>query len=299
MKPSAYIGRFAPSPTGALHAGSVVTALASWLDARAHHGQWLLRIEDLDPPREIQGAAAQIIQTLRALGLHWDGEVSFQSRNGARYEDALARLRSTGHVYACACSRTDIARYWQTRQAVADASLQEWPYPGTCRAGMPAGRSVRSWRLRVPPGIEHFEDRRCGLQQEDVGRRTGDFVLRRADGLWAYQLAVVVDDAAQGVTDIVRGEDLLDSTPRQRVLQRALGLPMPSTLHVGLVLGADGQKLSKQNGATAVDATRPLDVLGSALRALSLPAPTAHSLASWLEQATASWAAMYRRTSAE
>jgi glutamyl-Q tRNA(Asp) synthetase len=299
MKPSAYIGRFAPSPTGALHAGSVVTALASWLDARAHHGQWLLRIEDLDPPREIQGAAAQIIQTLRALGLHWDGEVSFQSRNGARYEDALARLRSTGHAYACACSRTDIARYWQTRQAVANASLQEWPYPGTCRAGMPEGRSVRSWRLRVPPGIEHCEDRRCGLQQEDVGRRTGDFVLRRADGLWAYQLAVVVDDAVQGVTDIVRGEDLLDSTPRQRVLQRALGLPMPSTLHVGLVLGADGQKLSKQNGATAVDATRPLDVLGSALRALSLPAPTAHSLASWLEQATASWAAMYRRTSAE
>jgi glutamyl-Q tRNA(Asp) synthetase len=299
MKPSAYIGRFAPSPTGALHAGSVVTALASWLDARAHQGQWLLRIEDLDPPREIHGAATQIIQTLRALGLHWDGEVSFQSRNGKRYEDALARLRSTGHAYACACSRTDIARYWQTRHAGADASLQDWPYPGICRAGVPAGRSVRSWRLCVPPGIEHFEDRRCGLQQEDVARRTGDFVLRRADGLWAYQLAVVVDDAAQGVTDIVRGEDLLDSTPRQRVLQRALGLPMPSTLHVGLVLGADGQKLSKQNGATAVDATRPLDALGSAIRALGLPAPTARGLASWLEQATASWAAMHRRDSAE
>ncbi|MFZ9405737.1 MAG: tRNA glutamyl-Q(34) synthetase GluQRS [Burkholderiaceae bacterium] len=293
MKSSAYIGRFAPSPTGALHAGSVVTALASFLDARAHRGQWLLRIEDIDPPREVQGASVQIIQTLQALGLCWDGDVTFQSQNTARYEDALVRLKACGQAYPCGCSRTEIARRWQAMHPASRSVQQEWPYPGTCRQGMVEGRAVRSWRLRVPTGIEVFADRRCGERQEDVSSNTGDFVLRRADGLWAYQLAVVIDDAAQGVTDIVRGEDLLDSTARQRVLQRALGLSMPRTLHVGLVMGDDGQKLSKQNGAVPVSTARPLEVLGLALRTLGLPEPSSHNPEDWLQQATASWAARW------
>jgi len=290
MSSAHYVGRFAPSPTGALHAGSIVTALASWLDARAHQGRWLLRIEDIDPPREVAGAADQIITTLRELGLHWDGEVSFQSRNTARYEAALAQLQASHKAYACSCSRSQIARFWQAQGLAHPKPGQEWPYPGICRAGLAAGRPIRSWRLRVPAGVETFEDRRCGLQHEDVEQAVGDFVLRRADGFWAYQLAVVVDDAAQGVTDIVRGQDLLDSTPRQRILQRALGLPLPRTLHVGLVLGADGHKLSKQNGAMPINPGQPLRVLGDALHALGLPLPSEGRLQAWLAQATASWA---------
>lgn len=293
MNPEIYVGRFAPSPTGALHAGSIVTALASWLDARAHQGRWLLRIEDIDPPREVAGAAQQIMHSLQALGLHWDGEVSFQSRNQPRYEAALTHLQTAGQVYACACSRSQIARHWLSRGQAQPANGQEWPYPGTCRAKCVSGQDIRSWRLCVPAGTERFHDRRCGQQKEDVQHRVGDFILRRADGLWAYQLAVVVDDAAEGVTDIVRGEDLLDSTPRQRVLQRALGLPLPRTLHVGLVLGPDGQKLSKQNGARAIDTTQPIRVLGDALHALGLPVPSESALPAWLEQATASWAAAW------
>ena len=261
MSSAHYVGRFAPSPTGALHAGSIVTALASWLDARAHQGRWLLRIEDIDPPREVAGAADQIITTLRELGLHWDGEVSFQSRNTARYEAALAQLQASHKAYACSCSRSQIARFWQAQGLAHPKPGQEWPYPGTCRAGLAAGRPIRSWRLRVPAGVETFEDRRCGLQHEDVEQAVGDFVLRRADGFWAYQLAVVVDDAAQGVTEIVRGQDLLDSTPRQRILQRALGLPLPRTLHVGLVLGSDGYNVSKQNGAITQKHRPPLRLL--------------------------------------
>jgi len=290
MSPAHYVGRFAPSPTGALHAGSIVTALASWLDARAHEGRWLLRIEDIDPPREVPGAAQQIIQTLQALGLRWDGEVRFQSRQGPRYETALTQLQTHGQAYACACSRSQITRYWQAQGRTRPREGQEWPYPGTCRPGLAAEQSVRSWRLRVPAGLEIFEDRRCGLQQEDVEQTAGDFVLRRADGLWAYQLAVVVDDGADGITDVVRGEDLLESTPRQRILQRALNVPMPRTLHVGLVLGADGHKLSKQNGAVAIDPRQPIRVLGDAMTALGLPPPSEVSLAPWLAQATATWA---------
>lgn len=291
MNPAPYVGRFAPSPTGALHAGSIVTALASWLDARAHRGRWLLRIEDIDPPREVSGAADQIIATLQALGLHWDGEVSFQSHNTPRYEAALTQLKATRDVYACACSRSQIAQHWRAQGRPPPLQGQEWPYPGTCRAGLAAAQPIRSWRLRVPEGLETFKDRRCGHQEENVQQAIGDFVLRRADGLWAYQLAVVVDDAADGVTDVVRGEDLLDSTPRQRVLQRALNLPLPRTLHVGLVLGADGHKLSKQNGAVAIDPSQPIRILDEALSALGLPLPCEHSLEAWLTQATASWAA--------
>jgi glutamyl-Q tRNA(Asp) synthetase len=295
-----YIGRFAPSPTGPLHAGSVVTALASWLDARAHGGQWLVRIEDIDPPRETPGAAVQILETLTRLGLHWDGEVSVQSSHSHRYQEALQRLIRNGRAFPCRCSRSDIQRHWKSLGQAGPAPGQEWAYPGTCRP--PVGLDVaadidtprdapRSWRLLVPAGVESFLDRRCGLQHENVLSRAGDFVLRRADGLWTYQLAVVVDDAAQGITDIVRGEDLLDSTPRQRILQKALGHPLPRTLHVGLVRGPDGQKLSKQNGATAVDPHRPLEVLGRAMHSLGLPVPTAIALDSWLAQATTAWAA--------
>jgi len=295
-----YIGRFAPSPTGPLHAGSIVTALASWLDARAHRGQWLVRIEDIDPPREMPGAAAHILDTLTRLGLHWDGEVSVQSRHSPRYEAALQRLIRSGRAFHCRCSRSDIQRHWKALGQAAPDPGREWPYPGTCRPPIGPGIAAivdtppdapRSWRLLVPEGVESFLDRRCGLHQENVLSQAGDFVLRRADGLWTYQLAVVVDDAAQGITDIVRGEDLLDSTPRQRVLQKALNHPLPRTLHVGLVCGPDGQKLSKQNGATAVDPHRPLEILGHAMRALGLPVPTAIALDSWLAQATAAWAA--------
>lgn len=298
-----YIGRFAPSPTGPLHAGSIVTALASWLDARAHGGRWLLRIEDLDPPREVPGAAGQIIDCLQRLGLHWDDEICFQSQRGAHYAAALEELQTCGQAYACTCSRADILRHWARLGIQAPSGGREWPYPGTCRNGAQSGartdRSDRSdyrpcsWRLRVPAGIESFVDRRCGPQHEDVLNHAGDFVLRRADGLWAYQLAVVVDDAAQGVTDIVRGEDLLDSTPRQRVLQRALGRPHPRTMHLALVLGSDGHKLSKQNGAMPVDPSDPLAVLNQALQALELPRPVATHRQDWLAQATASWAARW------
>jgi glutamyl-Q tRNA(Asp) synthetase len=301
-----YVGRFAPSPTGPLHAGSILTALASWLDARAHGGRWLLRIEDIDPPREVPGAAAQIMQCLVQLGLHWDGEIRFQSRHQHRYEAALRQLIQAGRTYPCRCSRADIQRHWSRQGRTSPEPGREWPYPGTCRAGIAAGSregieaephaADRSWRLLVPPGIESFEDRRCGAQQENLLERAGDFVLRRSDGLWAYQLAVVVDDAADGITDIVRGEDLLDSTPRQRVLQRALNQAMPRTLHVGLVLGADGQKLSKQNGASAVDTRRPIEVLSQALHSLGLPLPSAHTLPAWLSQAVDLWAARLDQT---
>ena len=240
-----YRGRFAPSPTGLLHAGSLLTAVASCLDARRHGGEWWLRIEDLDPPREMPGASSRILATLEAFGFEWDGELVYQHDRHERYAAALERLIAAGVAYPCACTRKDIAR-------VAVRGIDGPVYPGTCRHGLPAGQAARAWRLRVPAGPVRFIDRIVGEQVQDVARDVGDFVLRRADGLWAYQLAVVVDDADQGMTDIVRGADLLDSTPRQIVLMHALGVPVPRHAHVPLVVNAAGEKLSKQTLAPAI-----------------------------------------------
>ena len=289
-----YTGRFAPSPTGPLHAGSLVAALASWLDARAHGGAWLVRMEDVDTPRCVPGADRLILQQLADCGLVSDGPVLWQSQRGPAYQQALDKLIAEQHAYPCACSRKDIAA------ALANAHKPrhgELVYPGTCRPehGGLRGRTARAWRFFIPSDQApvHWHDRRLGTQQQDVARDVGDFVLKRADGLWAYQLAVVVDDAAQGVTHVVRGEDLADNTPRQMLLQTALGLPTPCYLHTPLVLAADGQKLSKQTGAAALDLSDPLAALNRAAQALGLPpaegTPQA-ALATW----TAAWPSAWR-----
>lgn len=285
--PSAYRGRFAPSPTGALHAGSLVAALASWLDARAHGGAWLVRIEDVDTPRCVPGADREILRQLAACGLVPDEPPLWQSTRGAAYAQALQQLVQAGQAYACGCTRKDIATWWQAR-GVRPQPDAELVYPGTCRAGL-NGKPARAWRLRVE-GTVHWQDRRLGPQAQDVARAVGDFVLKRADGLWAYQLAVVVDDAAQGITDVVRGEDLADNTARQILLQRALGLPTPRYLHTPLVLAADGRKLSKQNGAAPLDLADPLEALRRAAAALRLPPCAGATPAEWLQQAVQAWA---------
>jgi glutamyl-Q tRNA(Asp) synthetase len=259
-----YIGRFAPSPSGPLHFGSLVAALASWLDARAAAGRWLVRIEDLDKPRVLPGAAGDILRTLRALGLEWDGEVLYQGRREALYRDALERLRA--HTYWCGCSRREIADS-SLGLAVDGARI----YPGSCRAGLAPGRRARALRVSVPAEEIRFVDRLQGVQTQVLSRDVGDFVLQRADGLFAYQLAVVVDDAAQGVSDVVRGADLLDSTARQIHLQRLLGVPTPRYLHVPVAVNARGEKLSKQSGARAVDTGRRGAAIRAALRFLGQP----------------------------
>ncbi|MDX3987082.1 MAG: tRNA glutamyl-Q(34) synthetase GluQRS [Achromobacter sp.] len=285
-----YVGRFAPSPSGPLHAGSLVAALASWLDARAHGGRWLLRIEDVDTPRTVAGAADTIMAQLRALGLHWDGDVLWQSQRNAAYQSAFDSLAARGLIYGCGCTRREIADSALRGQTVPGAD-GERPYPGTCRHGLPPGRQARAWRLRVPDGVEHFEDRWLGPQEQDVAAAVGDFALRRADGLWAYQLAVVVDDAEQGVTDVVRGADLLSSTARQRVLGRLLGLPPLRYLHVPLILDTgSGLKLSKQNGAPPIDTGAPLAALQEAWRGLGFAPVAATDREGFLSAATAHWA---------
>ena len=284
-----YRGRFAPSPTGALHAGSLAAALASWLDARAHGGQWLVRIEDVDTPRCVAGADAAILAQLAALGLLPDEAPVWQSTRSARYADALARLLAQGRAYPCGCTRTDIAQA-RTAQGRARERHAELIYPGTCRDGL-HGRPARAVRLRTDDATRiEWHDRRLGVQQQDVAHAVGDFVLERADGLWAYQLAVVVDDAAQGITHVVRGEDLADNTARQIHLQRALCLATPRYLHTPLVRGADGEKLSKQNGAQAVDTGDPLDALNAAARVLGLQV-SGVSVATWLADAMQTWRA--------
>jgi glutamyl-Q tRNA(Asp) synthetase len=287
-----YRGRFAPSPTGPLHAGSLVAALASWLDARAHNGVWLLRIEDTDTPRCIPGAAQTILAQLVACGLAPDEAPTYQSDHFNRYDEALTKLVRTNLAYACGCSRKDIDDVWQAR-GVAHGPGSERPYPGTCRHGL-QGKAPRAWRLRTDPRAHakatmHWHDRRLGPQTQDVQQAVGDFVLKRADGLWAYQLAVVVDDAAQGITHVVRGEDLADNTARQILLQRALKLPMPAYLHTPLVLAADGQKLSKQTGALALDLGHPLAALQAAAQVLGLPDLQAPTQGDWLAQAVLAW----------
>jgi glutamyl-Q tRNA(Asp) synthetase len=283
----AYVGRFAPSPTGPLHAGSLVAALASYLDARAHRGTWLIRIEDIDEGRSVPGAAEEILGLLHRLGMDSDREVVWQSRRKHLYQAAYDRL--AGHVYPCGCNRREIA----------DSRLGFAPdgaaiYPGTCRHGLAPGRSPRSLRLRVPEAghdVITFEDRLAGVVSQRLASESGDFVLKRADGYWAYQLAVVVDDAEQGVTDVVRGADLLDSTPRQIFLQRLLNVPTPRYLHVPVVRNANGEKLSKQTGALAVrpgDEAAAVAALREAAGFLGLDID-AGSLTAFWEAAVPAW----------
>jgi glutamyl-Q tRNA(Asp) synthetase len=286
-----YRGRFAPSPTGPLHAGSLVAALASWLDARAHKGQWLVRIEDVDTPRCVPGAGQTILEQLARCGLLPDEAPVYQSQRCAFYQQALDSLVARKLAYPCACTRQDIARALEA-SGQARERHGELVYPGTCRDGL-HGRPARAWRLDTRASAPvNWTDRLLGPQSQDVAHEVGDFVLRRADGLWAYQLAVVVDDAAQCITDIVRGEDLADNTARQILLQRALDLPQPRYLHTPLVLGANGEKLSKQNGAQALDVRDPLALLGQAgaVLGLQLNAPAA-TPQDWLQQAVPLWAA--------
>lgn len=275
-----YVGRFAPSPSGPLHAGSAVAALASYLDCLAHGGTWLVRIEDLDTPRNIPGADRVILQQLQTLGMHWDAEVLYQSRRLSAYQSAFDTLLSLNLIYPCGCTRREIADSVLRLQGHFPEG--ERPYPGTCRSGLAEGRQALSWRLRVPEGQISFQDRWQGPVTQNVAEAVGDFVLRRADGIWAYQLAVVIDDAYQGVTHIVRGEDLLSSTARQLLLGEMLGLAPAQYLHVPLVTDALGQKLSKQNGAAALDLTDPLRVLQKAWRALGFdPLPVVDVKGFW------------------
>jgi glutamyl-Q tRNA(Asp) synthetase len=280
-----YRGRFAPSPTGPLHFGSLAAAVGSFLEARSRGGEWLVRMEDLDPPREAPGAAADILRTLERLGLHWDGEVLYQSTRAGAYEDAIERLRAARAVYGCGCSRREIA----------DSSLPgiEGPvYPGTCRAGIAGGRVERALRVRTDNAVIEFEDRWQGRLACALERDIGDFVVQRADGFIAYQLAVVVDDAAQGITDVVRGADLLYSTPRQLHLQRLLGLSPPRYAHLPAAVNAAGEKLSKQTGAAAVSSEAVLPLLRRVLGFLGQDAPNEierGELASFWRFAVAHW----------
>jgi glutamyl-queuosine tRNA(Asp) synthetase/tRNA (guanine-N(7)-)-methyltransferase len=263
----------------------LVAALASWLDARAHRGRWLVRIEDVDTVRCVPGAADIILDQLASLGLHADEPPLWQSRRGAIYQAALDRLLAQDLAYPCACSRGDIALALDL-QGRPQQRHGELVYPGTCRAGL-GGRAPRAWRFKVPPGPLPWHDRRLGAQQQDVQQEVGDFVLKRADGPWAYQLAVVVDDAEQGITDVVRGEDLAGNTARQILLQRALGVATPRYLHTPLVLAANGEKLSKQNGAEPLDTSDPLPALNAAAQVLGLArqqAPITDALSAWQAQ---------------
>lgn len=262
-----YIGRFAPSPTGLLHIGSLLTALASYADARAQDGRWLVRMEDLDPPREMAGAADDILRTLEAFGFEWDGGVAYQSRRYDLYHEALGRLKAKGLVYPCDCSRKD----WQ---AAARAGADGFVYNGCC-AGLDPQRALHktpAWRVRVPDEIIGFDDAVVGHYAQNLAHDIGDFVLLRADGFWAYQLAVVADDAAQGITHIVRGQDLLVSTPRQLWLQRALDTPEPHYAHLPLLVNGAGQKWSKQTLAPALDLGAREALLRQVMAYLKLPA---------------------------
>lgn len=253
-------GRFAPSPTGRLHFGSLVAALGSWLFARAARGAWIVRMEDLDREREAAGAARQILRSLEAFGLASDEPVVYQSQRGDAYAAALARLAGDGHAYRCWCSRSDLEPFGGI-------------HPRECMA--PVQARAPAWRLRVGAARVGFDDLVLGPQQQDLAREVGDFVVWRADGACAYQLAVVVDDAAQAISHVVRGADLLDSTPRQILLQRLLGLAQPRHAHLPLALGMDGRKLSKHEAACAVDADDPLPALRAALRFLGQRAAAA------------------------
>ena len=272
-----YVGRFAPSPTGRLHMGSMVAALASWLDARSRGGTWLLRLEDLDPPREVPGAADDILRTLEAFGLTWDGEVVYQSDRHALYSEALESLKRDGHAFGCICTRKDLA-----------STAVDGLYPGTCKAGLPDGETPRSWRFDMPKAVQRWEDHGRGPSSV-AGDSMGDFVLKRADGHWAYHLAVVVDDADQGVTHVVRGADLWTSTAAHLALQQALNLHTPEYVHVPLVKNDLGQKLSKQTRAQPVSPRDAANVLAKACQALGQPIPDVDAPHAMLQEALASW----------
>jgi len=282
---SRYRGRFAPSPTGPLHFGSLVAALGSWLDARHHGGTWLVRIEDIDPPRERAGAAAAQLRTLAAHGLDPDEPVLRQSTRSDAYEAALAQLAAAGLLFECRCSRTQLAASKGLHLACVASGSTRTP----------------ALRLRAVDEVIAVEDRLAGTLRQHQRADVGDVVLKRADGLYAYQLAVVVDDAMQGITDVVRGADLLDSTPRQIALQRVLDVPTPRYLHLPLVLDAQGSKLSKSHAAMPVDDSAPLPTLTAAWRFLlpDEPAPTASDVAAWLREAAARYRpAALRRSNA-
>lgn len=281
---SPYIGRFAPSPSGALHFGSLIAALGSFLDARTHDGRWLLRIEDVDTPRTVPGAAEGIVRTLERFGFEWDGPVVWQSARTGAYEAALELLKRGGHAYPCACTRRELAGEPLAR----DGSRR---YPGTCRNGLPTGREGRAWRVRAE-GVVRFDDAVQGAQEVDLGADAGDYVVKRADGLFAYQLAVVIDDAEAGVTHVVRGADLLDSTARQIHLLGLLERPVPAYAHLPLATNAAGEKLSKQTLARAVDDYPPDASLLAALDFLGQNPPFALArapLAEIWQWARANW----------
>jgi glutamyl-Q tRNA(Asp) synthetase len=290
-----YRGRFAPTPSGPLHFGSIVAALGSCLDARAHGGQWHVRIDDLDSPRVMRGAADEILRCLEALGFEWDGPVVYQSRRRGAYHAALHRLREAGLVYPCCCSRKDVAK-------LAVAGTEGPIYPGTCRSGLAAGRAARALRVRVTGARVRLDDGLLGVQDRDLEREAGDFVLYRADGVYAFHLAAAVDDAEHGMTHIVRGADLLDSSVRQAWLIRALGLAAPRYAHLPIAVDASGCKLSKQTRAAPVDPSQPAGTLWRVLRFLGQDPPADLAQAAvpviW-KWALASWAwdRIPRRTS--
>lgn len=266
MPDPAYRGRFAPSPTGPLHFGSLLAALASYLDARAHHGTWLVRMEDLDRPRTVPGAADDILRTLEAFGLHWDETVLYQSRRDAAYREALQQLIDHQLAYPCGCTRKQL-------QTESETGPEGPIYPGTCRTGLPEGRTARTWRVRISEAPIHFIDTIQGEQQQSLADICGDFIVRRADRLFAYQLAVVVDDAEQRITDVIRGADLLLSTGRQCYLQQQLGLVSPRYGHLPVAVNRQGDKLSKQTHAPPLTGETPTAYLLAALECLGQALP--------------------------
>jgi glutamyl-Q tRNA(Asp) synthetase len=297
-----YRGRFAPSPTGPLHAGSLVAALGSWLDARQNQGKWLLRIEDVDTPRCIPEADQEIMRQLQSCGLFWDEEPTWQSKRLERYKEALERLNRLQIVYSCTCTRQSIASALEAKGVITPRN-QEMVYPGTCRPPeIPSNQSENTLytkvalRLALPPSLTiHFEDLALGKQSQDLNREVGDFVLRRRDGVFTYQLAVVVDDAEQRINHIVRGADLLNNTARQIHLQGILGYPTPSYLHLPVVLDEHGEKLSKQTLASAINTENTQQALQELRKAAKhlglrdLPGGKATSIAEWLLAATQAW----------
>lgn len=314
MTCSTYRGRFAPSPTGPLHAGSLVAALASWLDARAHRGTWLVRIEDIDPPRCPPGADRRILEQLSQCGLQPDEPPVWQSQHHSHYAQAIQTLQAQQLAYPCACTRKNIEAAWHSLGLEHERHVER-PYPGTCRQGL-NGKAARSWRFALEKYVSNWhltlgtqaldapfsihqgtltwQDRRLGLQDQIPSATAGDFVLQRADGLYAYQTAVVVDDGLQGITHIVRGEDLTDNTARQLLLQHALGLPHPAYMHTPLVRMQDGEKLSKQHGAPPLDLRDPIQALNTAATSLHLPTfspetTVPDALAQWVKH----WQATY------
>lgn len=294
-----YRGRFAPSPTGPLHFGSLIAALGSYLEARSQNGQWLIRIDDIDPPREVAGASDLMIKTLAAFGFEWDESIEYQSQRHEYYKAALQQLQDQGDTYPCGCSRKEIA----AAEHDPDIYPRIYPgvYPGTCRAGLPSGKTARQIRFRVSDQHFTIDDALQGPQHYDLAHQIGDFVILRADGFFAYQLATAVDDALQGITHVVRGHDLLTSTPRQCLIQQRLGYSSPGYCHLPVAVNETGQKLSKQNLATGLDLTDPVPQLINAMTFLGQQIPAdlhQNGLNAFWDWAISNWkmAAVPRKT---